>query len=117
MAETPRCRIVLTATAEKALAAVKDVRVKAILSARIDKLTEEPEKQGKPLSSDLAGRRGVCAVGQQYRILYQVQQEIVVVSVLMMGLRKESDKQDVYVVAERVAHGGALAPLDEGEQV
>ena len=92
MAEAARYKIIFTAPAEKAFDAVKDRRVKTILAARIDKLTEGPEKQGKPLSGDLAGCRSVRAVGQRYRIIYQVQQEKIIVFVLLLGIRKEGDK-------------------------
>ena len=77
----------------------------------------EPEKQGKPMSDALTGFRSVRAVGQRYRVIYQVQEKAVVVLVVTLGLRKEGDKQDVYAVAESLARAGMLPLQDRGEQV
>ncbi len=72
------------------------------MSDRIDKLKLEPEKQGKPLVDKLQGYFSVRAVGQRYRIVYQVVQEQVVVLVVGVGRRKEGDKKDVYRLMERL---------------
>ena len=36
------------------------------------------------------------AVGQRYRIIYQIEAERVVVVVVAVGIRKEGDRADIY---------------------
>lgn len=95
-------RIVLTPTARRMLVAVRDRRVQRLLARRIDALTDEPEKQGKPLTGELSTLRSVRASGQRYRILYRVEEERVVVLVVALGLRKEGDRRDVYELARKL---------------
>jgi mRNA interferase RelE/StbE len=54
------------------LSKIKDKRVQNGLRERIEKLQDEPEKQGKALSGKLKGYRSVRALGQRYRIIYRV---------------------------------------------
>jgi mRNA interferase RelE/StbE len=86
----------LTEEALEMLAEIQDRRVREKLFERIQKLAEEPEKQGKPLVDVLAGYRSVRAVGQRYRIVYGVDGEVVKVIVVGIGLRKDGSKADVY---------------------
>jgi mRNA interferase RelE/StbE len=86
----------LTEEALANLAKILDRRVREALFARIRKLAEEPEKQGKPLVDELAGYRSVRAVGQRYRIVYEVQNDVVKVIVVGVGIRKEGHRTDVY---------------------
>ena len=65
-----------------------------MILTRIEKLKDEPEKQGKALSEELSGYRSIRAVGQRYRIIYRVDQDRVVV--VIVGRRNEGDKRDVY---------------------
>ena len=88
--------IQLTPLALEMLANIKDNRHQKALSSRIDKLKIEPEKQGKPLTGQLINYRSLRAVGQRYRIVYQVENDKVVVLVVGIGLRKDGDKGDVY---------------------
>src|SRR6266567_1882289 len=44
----------LTVPARKQLAAIKDTRIRQNISKRISRLEDDPEKQGKPLSEELA---------------------------------------------------------------
>lgn len=63
---------------------------------------QEPGKQGKPLSADLAGFRSLRAVGQRYRIIYQVQEERVIVVVMAVGLRRQGSRSDIYQLAKKL---------------
>ena len=60
------------------------------------------EKQGKALSEELTGYRSIRAVGQRYRIIYQIVEDKVLVVVVGIGRRKEGDKRDVYTVTMRL---------------
>ncbi len=75
---------------------VQDKRELGKLRDRINQLKLEPDKQGKALTDNLAGLRSVRAVGQRYRIVYEIEEETIVVLVIGVGRRKEGDKRDVY---------------------
>jgi hypothetical protein len=63
------------------------------------------------MTGALAKCRSVRAVGQRYRIIYRVRDDLVEVTVLTVGIRKEGDKANVYDVAERLRRKGVLEPL------
>jgi mRNA interferase RelE/StbE len=83
------------ASSKKHLASIKDRRIQEGLKTSLRRLEYEPEKQGKPLSDELAGYRSIRAVGQRYRILYKLEAEQVIVVVVALGMRKAGDKKDV----------------------
>jgi mRNA interferase RelE/StbE len=95
-------RIVLTAEAKKLLKDIQDRREQGILLKRLEELAESPEQQGKPLRGDLTGYRSIRAIGQRYRIIYQVLDEQVLVVVVALGRRKDGDRQDVYELASKL---------------
>ena len=101
-------QIIILPIAEKQLAAIKDKRVQATISKRIDGLRSAPDEQGKPMIGELEGYRSVRAVGQRYRILYKVQAQEVIVIVVTVGMRKEGDRADVYALAKRLVRLGLL---------
>lgn len=84
------------------LAKVKDQREQEGLRQRIEKLKVDPDKQGKALSGNLKRYRSIRAVGQRYRIIYRVDQEIVIVIIVGVGLRREGDKGDIYAILENL---------------
>ena len=92
----------LTQQAKKMLAAISDKRVQTKLADRMEKLSQTPEKQGKTLLSSLSGYRSVRAVGQRYRIIYTIDDDIVTVLVVALGIRKEKDKKDIYQLAKKL---------------
>lgn len=98
----------VTVPALKQLAAIKDMRIKESISRRINALEYDPDKQGKPMTDDLAGYRSIRAVGQRYRILYRVEAEQVIVVIVALGIRKEGSKTDVYALAKKLARLGLL---------
>ena len=95
-------RIVLTATALKLLEAISDRRIREKIRDRIDGLAHDPERQGYPLGGELAGLRSLRVVGQRYRILYRVERTKILVIVVAVGLRKESDRHDIYRLAQKL---------------
>ena len=84
------------------LQAIPDGQVREKLGDVIDRLRQEPEKQGKALLAELAGSRSVPAVGQRYRIIYKVEQAKVIIIVVAVGLRKEGAKKDIYALARKL---------------
>ncbi len=101
-------QVIITKPALRQLAAIKDVRIRESISRRIEALSDEPEKQGKPMLDDLAGYRSIRSVGQRYRILYKLEAERVVVAVVALGIRKEGDKAGIYALAKKLARLGLL---------
>jgi mRNA interferase RelE/StbE len=78
------------------LEAVQDKRELGKLRDRINQLKLEPDKQGKALTDNLAGLRSVRAVGQRYRVVYEIEEATIVVLVIGVGRRKDGDKKDIY---------------------
>jgi mRNA interferase RelE/StbE len=109
-------KIRLTEVARQSLAGITDQRVRRVVANRINDLATEPEKQGKPLLGALAGNRSVRAVGQRYRIIYQLEEDVVTVYLVLIGIRKEGDKRDVYALAQRLIRLGLLGPSPEEQQ-
>lgn len=94
--------VFITPTAQRLLQAIPDGRVRGKIGDVIDRLRQEPEKQGKALLGELAGYRSVSAVGQRYRIIYKVEKAKVIVIVVAVGLRKEGAKKDIYALAKKL---------------
>ena len=98
----------ITLQSRKMLKSISDRRVREKILERIDGLAHEPEKQGKPLIEDLAGYRSLRAVGQRYRIIYRVEQERIIVVVMVVGLRKQGSRSDIYQLAKKLLRLGLL---------
>lgn len=101
-------QIEFTLQARKMLNDISDRRLREKIRERIDGLVQEPGKQGKPLSADLAGFRSLRAVGQRYRIIYAVERERVIVYVMAVGLRKQGSRSDIYQIAKKMLRLGLL---------
>jgi mRNA interferase RelE/StbE len=94
--------------ARELLRAIPDRRIQKTIAASIDRLTKEPEKQGRPLLGELLGYRSLRAVGQRYRIIYRVDQNRILVNVVAVGIRKEGDRRDIYTLAKKLLRSGLL---------
>ena len=68
--------------------AIQDKREQQAIIERLQKLKFEPLQQGKPLTAALKGYYSVRAVGQRYRIVYQVNADKILVIVVGVGRRK-----------------------------
>ncbi|MDD4455836.1 MAG: type II toxin-antitoxin system RelE/ParE family toxin, partial [Candidatus Methanomethylophilaceae archaeon] len=68
-----RYGIEITPAALEMLKGMKDRRIVGQIVQRIDRLRDDPEKQGKPLLGELSGYRSVRAAGQRYRVIYRIQ--------------------------------------------
>ena len=94
--------ISFTHKALEMLQGIKDRRIREKICERIDGLTEDPEKQGKPLVGELSSYRSIRAVGQRYRIIYRVEESVVLVVVVAVGIRKEGGRKDIYNLAKKL---------------
>ncbi|MEN3335667.1 MAG: mRNA interferase RelE/StbE [Blastocatellia bacterium] len=97
-----RHRITIAPTALRQLKGITDQRVRAKIIETINRLVDEPEKQGKPLVGELAGYRSLRAVGQRYRIIYTVNQNEITVIVVAVGLRRAGSHSDIYELARKL---------------
>jgi mRNA interferase RelE/StbE len=95
-------QILFTPTAFKLLFDISDRRIREKIGAVIDRLTEDPEKQGKALLGELAGFRSIRAVGQRYRIMYQIRGNDIVVVIVAVGIRRDVAKDDIYNLAKKL---------------
>jgi mRNA interferase RelE/StbE len=100
--------IIVAPVAEEMLGDISDRRIQEKIRNRIDALAHSPEMQGKALRDELAGFRSVRAVGQRYRIIYQIERDVVTVYVVCLGLRQEGSKRDIYALARKLVRLGLL---------
>ena len=69
-----------------------------MIARRIDGLTKEPAKKGKPLVAELTGFRSLRVA--RYRVLYKVEVERVII--VAVGIRREGDTKDIYARAKKL---------------
>lgn len=93
--------VIFTDEVDGDLEAITDVRTRNAVIRKAFDLENEPDKQGKPLGKDLSDYRVVRAAGQRYRVIYQVATLEGVVTVVVIGIRKEGDKRDAYRVPSK----------------
>lgn len=93
--------VIFTAEVDRDLEAISDMRTRNAIIRKALGLDTEPDKQGKPLGRDLSSYRSVRAAGQRYRVIYQVATLEGVVTVVVVGIRKEGDRRDAYRVASK----------------
>ena len=103
-------KIIISPSALKMLKTISDRRIRERIRDRIQGLSKDPEKQGKPLTGELSGYRSLRAVGQRYRIVYRVEKEKILVYILAMGIRKEGDRGDIYTLAKKLIRLRLLDP-------
>ncbi len=80
----------------KQLKDITDRRIRQEIFNHIEVLANNPGEQGKPLKNELAGLRSIRVANQRFRVIYEVQKDLVIVVVVAVGLRKEGDKADIY---------------------
>jgi mRNA interferase RelE/StbE len=98
----------ITPAALEALEAVADRQTRGAIVRRIDAMTEEPKKLGKPLRGWLTGFLSLRTAGQRYRVIYKVDDGKKRILVYLVGIRKEGKRRDVYALAERLVKRGLI---------
>ncbi len=109
-----RYTVVATEPATQMAEGITDARERRLIYERMVSLEHDPQLQGKRLRDDLAGFRSVRAVGQRYRIIYRVEEDVVTVVVVALGRRKAKNKTDVYALAQKLVKAGIIRPPDKG---
>ena len=96
-----RYQIRFTIEARKMFDDLGGQRTKRIVRDRIAELGDEPGKRGKWLAGPLAGYRSIRVAGR-YRVIYRIEEEVVTVVVIAVGIRRGGDRQDIYAWAQRL---------------
>ena len=78
-----------------------DNRTKRIIRDRISELADDPDKRGKWLAGPLKGYRSISVAGR-YRVIYRIEDQVVTVVIVAVGLRKGGDRRDIYAWAQRL---------------
>jgi mRNA-degrading endonuclease RelE of RelBE toxin-antitoxin system len=97
--------VIIDPFAEKQLLTITDLRVREEIKQGIYGLRHEPDVQGKPLNGTLKGCYSIRAV-KRYRIVYKMRANIVTVTVINAGIRREGHKSDVYVQTAKHVQAG-----------
>jgi mRNA interferase RelE/StbE len=108
-------QIMFTPEAQAMMDAIKDRRIKEKLTQRIDKLAEDPLKQGKALGAELTDLYSIRAAGQRYRIIYSLDGENIIILIVGVGIRREGSKTDIYALAKKLVRLG-LVSVQESEE-
>jgi len=93
--------VVITSKAQEDFVSITNQSTRKAIANKFIDLKTEPEKRGKPLTGDLKGFYSIRAASQRYRIIYEVTLSEGLVSVVVIGIRKEGDKKDAYEVARK----------------
>lgn len=108
-------QIMFTPEAQAMMDAIKDRRVKEKIGERINKLAEDPIKQGKALGAELTDLYSVRAAGQRYRIIYSLDGEKILILIVGVGIRREGSKTDIYALAKKLVRLGLVSAQESGE--
>jgi len=93
-------RVFITPKAQKMFENIqKDIRDK--INYQIGELSNEPLKRGKALIGELSGLWSLH-VPRRYRIIYRVNKEKGTLEVLVVGIRKEGNKKDIYTLTKKL---------------
>ncbi len=100
-------RILITETCLSLLEKIPHKKIQETILSRIERLTDEPDKQSKLLVKDLSGFRSIHAAGR-YRGVYKIDHRTVIIYILATGIRKEGDKKDIHKIARKLLNAGLL---------
>lgn len=101
-------QVTILPEAQHQLRSIRDRRIARQIADRIRALKQEPELQGKALWDELAGYRRVRAASGRYRIIYRVVRDRRAVTIVLVGIRREGSRRDVYRVAFRMMQRGLI---------
>ena len=100
-------QILITDTCLSLIQKIPNKKTQRTILNRIERLSNEPDKQGKRLVKKLSGFRSVHAAGR-YRVIYKIEKQTVIVYVLAVGIRKEGDKRDIYEITKKLLKVGLM---------
>jgi mRNA interferase RelE/StbE len=92
--------VIITEDALNDIEAITDTAIRKSVQGKISQLKENPQAQGKPLVAELQGYYRI-KVRRRYRMVYRVAVLDRQVVVVIVGIRKQSAKRDIYKIARR----------------
>lgn len=93
--------IIFTETALGDFDNIKDVRTQKAIARKVNELKTEPDQRGAPLKGNLKDYRKLKAAGGRYRVIYEVAMLEDLVTIVVIGIRREGDKRDAYRIASK----------------
>ena len=100
-------RLEITETCLSFLEGITDKSVQSTILGRVEGLKIDPKKQGKVLVKELDDFHSIH-IAERYRVMYRIDGDSSTVWVLAIGMRKEDDKKDVYMIARKLLEAGLL---------
>ncbi|MBW1735703.1 MAG: type II toxin-antitoxin system RelE/ParE family toxin [Deltaproteobacteria bacterium] len=94
-------RVQITETCLSLLEKISDKKIRESILTKIESLKNDPHRQGKALLGNLQGFRSIRTAGR-YRVVYSVNLDSRVVVAMVVGMRKEGDRKDIYEVARKL---------------
>jgi len=95
-------QIVLSGAARNDLKAIRNRATLEQINERIQSLASEPHR-GKPLRGRLSGFRSIRAARNHYRVIYRLEEQVITIYVVAIGLREEDNYDGVHQRLERIA--------------
>ncbi|MCY3691249.1 MAG: type II toxin-antitoxin system RelE/ParE family toxin [Chloroflexota bacterium] len=99
-----------TQSALGTLREISDRRIRRLILSRAEELGREPHALSTPLQGELSGYRSIRAVGQRYRIVFQIDEGRRQVTIIAVGIRREGHRRDIYALAQRLIRLGLVEP-------
>ena len=90
------------------LAELRDRRIRRQILTRLRALQQHAMSIGKPLVGELAGCYSLRVAAQRYRVIYTIADDMLVVLVIAIGIRKAGQRRDVSEVARRLIRNRLL---------
>ena len=94
--------VFFTSESEAMLLGIEDRRIRKLIMSKAMGLKTHPDLQGKPLTGEMAGLRSVRAVGQRYRIIYELFPDSHEVWIIAVGIRRAGNRDDIYELTKRL---------------
>jgi mRNA interferase RelE/StbE len=91
----------LSSAAEADLKSISDKKTRQSIESGLLRLETEPQERGKPMTGDLKGYYSIRLARQRYRALYSVEVKQNVVTILVIGIRKDGSKKDAYEIGRK----------------
>ena len=92
------------------LADIRDRRIRQQIINKLHTVKQDPESAGKPLVGELSGCYSIRAAAGRYRVIYRIVNDRLIVLVVAVGIRRESDRRDIYEVARRLIRNRLVDP-------
>lgn len=82
--------------------AKSDRRIATKLADLMEDLSSLPEQKGIPLGGELTGLHSRHAIGNRFRIIYEIETSVLKVSIISVGIREAGSRRDIYELTKRI---------------